>query len=392
MDASPINVALLSAFPATELLPETMVKPRYRGREHPASWVRALSGALSERRDIRATVLVDSRAVSRERRARMGRVEFVFLPKIEPLRMSPYHLHVPQLLRFRRRLSALNADIVHGFGTEGGNGLCAVLLAKRHVLTVQGIRSELHPFKDAGRLKKRLWVLLERYAVRRARVLVCQSEFGRAWVERVNPLARLFVMPNAVNTEFLHVKPTFSEKKLLCVGALSRTKGTDTILRAFSRCRKEAGERLVFLGASPALSEYRRMADRCGLSHHVTFSGQVCRDDLLEEMRTARGIVLGSRMDTSPNVITEAHAAGLPVIATRAGGIPDLVEHGKDGFLAAVEDAEDLAGKMRILFENPSLCAQLGHAGRAKVSVANDPDRIAGQHVEMYKELARAQA
>ena len=104
-------------------------------------------------------------------------------------------------------------------------------------------------------------------------------------------------------------------------------------------------------------------------------------------MNSARALIIASHMDTSPNVVTEAHAAGLPVLGSNAGGIPDMIAHGVDGFVAPVDDIEAFAKHLEILLGDPALCRKLGEAGREKVRVLNDPHRIADEHIALYREL-----
>jgi glycosyltransferase involved in cell wall biosynthesis len=96
-------------------------------------------------------------------------------------------------------------------------------------------------------------------------------------------------------------------------------------------------------------------------------------------------------MDTSPNVITEAHAIGLPVIGTAAGGIPDMIDEGRDGFIVPIDDSEAMALRIEYLLSDPQRCAEMGWVGREKVRAMNDPARVAAKHVDFYREIIDAQ-
>ena len=108
-------------------------------------------------------------------------------------------------------------------------------------------------------------------------------------------------------------------------------------------------------------------------------------------MAKSNMLVIGSRMDTSPNVITETHAVGLPVIGTAAGGIPDMIDDGRDGFIVPVDDSEAMALRMEHLLSDPLRCEEMGRAGKKKVRELNDPARIAEKHVDFYREIIDAQ-
>ena len=104
-------------------------------------------------------------------------------------------------------------------------------------------------------------------------------------------------------------------------------------------------------------------------------------------MEKSNLLVIGSRMDTSPNVITEAHAVGLPVIGTAAGGIPDMIDDGRDGFIVPTDDSEAMALRMEYLLSDPQRCAEMGWVGLEKVREVNDPVRIVEKNVDFYREI-----
>src|SRR5690606_26162669 len=101
------------------------------------------------------------------------------------------------------------------------------------------------------------------------------------------------------------------------------------------------------------IARYKKQAAALRLGDRVVFTGHQTPEAIRRYMTTSRLVVLGSRMDTSPNIITEAHAAGLPVVATRAGGIPDMVTDQKDGILAGIDDVAELAKGMNTLLNDP---------------------------------------
>jgi glycosyltransferase involved in cell wall biosynthesis len=92
-------------------------------------------------------------------------------------------------------------------------------------------------------------------------------------------------------------------------------------------------------------------------------------------------------MDTSPNVITEAHAIGIPVIGTRVGGIPEMIVHEVDGFLVDGNDATTMASYMNDILDDPQKAQRMGAMGRKKVQILNDPARIAAANRNFFSEV-----
>jgi len=380
-------VVLVAAFPLQGAVPPEAIRPSCRDRpEHPAGWVRRLAVALAGMEGVRVEVVAESRRLVRDYHARVDGLDVTYLRKAEPGRTDPWHLFLPGIRRLRRVLAALRPDVVHGFGTEQAHGLIAVGAFAPAVLKIQGIVDQLQPYVPWPPWKTALWRALERRAVRRAAGIVANTAFSERWARKVSPGGRIAVIPNICPPAFFDVRPTHAEKLVLCPGALSRIKGTETVLKAFAALG-DPEARLVMSGWIGDADDYPGLARRLGVADRVEFPGHLPAERIRELMGRARLVVVGSRMDTSPNVIMEAHAAGLPVAGTRTGGIPDMIADGVDGFLSGVDDAAGLADAMRKLLDNAELCRRFGAAGREKVARLNEPAAVARAHLDLYEQV-----
>lgn len=311
-------------------------------------------------------------------------VVFTFIRQFEPARLKSYLLYLPARIRVGRAIRRFNPDLVHGFGTETCFGVIASDFGARGIVMIQGIHEKLAALYDGmGRLDCFLRGRLEEHILRRVGGAITENQFGANWLAQKKFRGRVAIIPHGVNPEFFHLTPEFSEPEILCVGTLSRIKGQDTALRAIAAMRNRHA-RLVLVGLGLLQARLEQLADELGIRDRVEFCGFLSRAELIERMKKARALAMLSRMDTSPNVITEAHAAGLPVVATRAGGIPEMVEDGQDGFLVPIDDAQAAAQRFDVLLENVALARQMGERGRKKVRVLNDPMRVAWLHREFY--------
>jgi glycosyltransferase involved in cell wall biosynthesis len=123
---------------------------------------------------------------------------------------------------------------------------------------------------------------------------------------------------------------------------------------------------------------------------NARFLGFVNRRDLPHFFAQGRFLVLPSRsFEGFPLVLAEAMGFGLPVIASRIGGLPDIVEDGVTGLLCEPGDAADLAGKMMRLWDDPELCRRLGRAGRAKAQQHYGPEAYCGRLTQAYAQAIR---
>jgi len=160
--------------------------------------------------------------------------------------------------------------------------------------------------------------------------LLCVSDAVRQRCARAGIAPRrLHVVPDGVDASVWHHRGPSSVElarpRLLAVGALVADKGHDHLLRAFALLREaHSGVRLAIAGQGPERERLSSLAMDLGLSRHVVFHGH--RDDVPELMRTADLLVHPSTSEGLASVLIEAMFAGLPIVASRTGGIPELLE------------------------------------------------------------------
>jgi len=140
-------------------------------------------------------------------------------------------------------------------------------------------------------------------------------------------------------------------------------------------------------------TDLRTQVESLGLTQSVRFLGSLDADGVARAMRSAHVLIAPSVTAESgdkegvPNVIKEAMATGLPVLSTRHGGIPELVEDGLSGFLVDEHDVEGLSRRLTQLITSPESWASIGRAGRAKVEAEYDMNLLNDLLVERYRGL-----
>jgi glycosyltransferase involved in cell wall biosynthesis len=169
---------------------------------------------------------------------------------------------------------------------------------------------------------------------------------------------------------------------ILSVGRLRSKKGLDVLINACARLYKsDIAFRCEIIGYGPEEAALRELIEGHGLHQHVRLTGKLGHDDVLARMRAARIFVLPCRIDADgdrdgiPNVILEAMAMGLPVVSTSVSGVPEIVEHGRTGWLVPPDDAEALADRLRALItdgvDGDVVCAAR-HAVHARFGEGRD--------------------
>lgn len=190
-------------------------------------------------------------------------------------------------------------------------------------------------------------------------IVIALNKFAKERLVRAGFAAdRVVVQPNMVEIPEATADPSRGEYAVFS-GRMCPEKGVSTLLEAAGMV-PEVPVRL--LGDGPTLQEHRDAA-----SPGAVFMGHLPGDQVAAAYRKARFLVVPSRwFEGCPLVISEAMSHGLPVIASRIGGLPELVDDGVTGLLFEPGNAEELAKKMRMLWNDADRCRQMGEAGRHK--------------------------
>lgn len=171
----------------------------------------------------------------------------------------------------------------------------------------------------------------------------------------------------------------------LAVGRLWEQKDYPTMLQAFQPLAS-APARLAIAGRGPLLDELKSQTQRLGIDSEVAFLG--VRHDIPALLSAADGFVLSSAWEGMPNVVMEALAAGVPVVATGVGGVPELVESGKSGFVVPPRDPGALSEAMRRLMKlPPEQLKQMGQHGRQHIAANYGMSSMAKRWIGLFEEL-----
>jgi glycosyltransferase involved in cell wall biosynthesis len=177
----------------------------------------------------------------------------------------------------------------------------------------------------------------------------------------------------------------------LVIGVVARldpVKGHADLIAALPRILQAVPTtRLVFIGDGPAATGLRRQVHEVGLAEQVHFFGG--RRDIPRLLRALDVFVLPSRQEGLGLAIIEAMAAGLPVVATRVGGIPEVVVDGETGLLVASGNSVELADAIVYLLSNPHIRRQMGVRGRQRVEAHFTTQQTATNLETLYRRLLR---
>lgn len=305
------------------------------------------------------------------------------VPGVKALGLSLAHFAEAMVLASeleRRGITHLH----NHFANSGAN---VGYLASRYLglpwsLTLHGISETDYP---AGNL---LGAKLEA-----ADFAACVSHFGRAQALRtIDPRHwhKLFVVRCALDLQSLPARqPRAAGEavRAICVGRLSPEKGHVGLLQAFAKARARGAKdsELVLVGDGPERQRIEQTIAELGLADCVKLRGRLAEPETLREVAQSDVLVLASFMEGLPVVLMEAMALGLPVIAPRVAGVPELVEENVHGLLFSPAAWDELADRLTRMLSDAALREQLSRDGRAKVEREFEIARAVVPLVERYR-------
>ncbi len=182
---------------------------------------------------------------------------------------------------------------------------------------------------------------------------------------------------------------TFKQEELLvCAGRLFYSKGQDTLIEAVSKLRREGiPVRVKFIGDGPARNQLISRAGESGVGDICEFIGHVAHEEVLKNMAGAAMTIVPSRDEAFGYAAIESMAVGTPVIASRVGGLAEVVRDGVDGYLVPPEDFESLASKIKLLLGNAELREKMGQNARERFLETFEQSKIIHAQADWFEQI-----
>jgi glycosyltransferase involved in cell wall biosynthesis len=283
--------------------------------------------------------------------------------------------------------AAGEVDIIHANWSV--NGVVAGIVARlRGIPLVTTLRGE-----DVGRAEhSRLFRWLLKQCLKMSSQVITVSTalqeqvVGRfpAWAGKVG------VIHNGINRALLDQKIVQGERGVLnvvTVGSLIPRKNVSTLIRALQRLPDLKAVQLVIVGDGPEREELECLTSELGVESSVSFTGPVPPGDVVRYLEAADALVLCSLSEGRPNVVLEAMAAGIVVVATAIQGVTEIIDDGKSGLLFEPDNAAALATQLEKLRKEPDLRLRLAEEARSWIRDQNlFWDSTGDQYQAIYRE------
>ena len=288
------------------------------------------------------------------------------------------------VIRLIKIIKSNNYDIVHVhlFPADLFGAVASLFFHKN----VKFIFTEHSVFNR--RRSNKIFKLIDLFTYSRYSKVICVSEKVKeslvAWIPETDH--KTVVIKNAVPVGEIREQKEYVYD-ILFVGSLKKVKGLDVFFEAIKLLEIKYGRKLKVgvVGDGSLNKELKGIAERLNISESVEFLG--VRKDINDLMRKSKIFVLPSRWEGLPMVILEAMALGMPVVATKVGGIPEVIEDGKDGILVEPENPDELAEAILRLLEDDGLRSLISLNAYKKIKRKYSIERYTKDLLNLYKEV-----
>jgi len=382
-----LTVAWISDFPV-EWLSDLPAPLRGLPRRHPATWQMVLLSEFEKNPSLSLHILLLREKIESDFTFEHNGVVFHVLKAAPWLRLASLFWADTRLIR--RVCNRIKPDLVHAWGIEKGAALIGSRLNQPYLVTVQGLFAW---YKQMVPLPAyyRFITQLERFSLPRAPLVTTESTFAVGFLKRRFPGLDIHQAEHAPNRAFFEVRrePQTRPAHFIAIGELSFRKGTDLLLRALERLSRELAFKCTIVsGPDRRYLSSLRPGLPDALMERIQFKEHLLPEKVAEELATPTMMLLPTRADVSPNAVKEAVVAGVPVVASNVGGIPDYVTPFKNGLLFTPGDLDQFVEAIRTAIKHPLFGrGQVELESLAASRVYLSPARMAENFLAAYDRL-----
>ena len=316
-------------------------------------------------------------------------------------------------------IERVQPDIIHVFGSEWCFGLVAERTSIPVVIHMQGC---IAPYNNAlmppmysvhdlivgmgwnphrqfnawlGRMKARSRAAMERHIFEVVEYYMGRTDWDRNLVQLFHPSAKYYLCNEALRSAFIETAKPWSPPRnktfrIVTTGMGSFWKGIETILRTAHILKEQHFDfEWICLGRLSDLNQ-RIVESREGMRYadnNIVLKGNVSAEQVQDILLSADLYVHTAYIDNSPNAVCEAQYLGLPIIATYVGGIPSLIDNGKEGLLVPANAPYTLAGKIIEISHDEARCRTMGKASRQRALERHNPVHIYSDLLDCYRQV-----
>jgi glycosyltransferase involved in cell wall biosynthesis len=294
--------------------------------------------------------------------------------------------------QIRKLLKQIDPDIVHiqGFTFLAAN------CQQPSLLTLHGIVEEDARWDNRwGILRGPRRLLLkttEMYARRRVTNVVLINEYTRQFLPARNHIRKTWLIENPVAESYFDVERAFEPGRIFCCAKIRPLKNTLGMIKAFALIVQQFPQAQLRIAGTPEadyLEECKHQVEIHGLQDKVHFLGNLSIDEVQDELSKANCLVVPSFQENAPLTIAEGMAVGVPVVASKVGGIPEMIEDGKTGLLIDPYDTKSICEAVSKILSDEMLARSMGQSAKETARKRYTASLTCEKTLQAYREILK---
>lgn len=293
-------------------------------------------------------------------------------------------IYLTTIKKLKRAISDFKPDVLHAHYASSYGFIGALAGFKPFVLSVWGSDVFLFPKKSMVHEK------ILKYAFKKADLLMSTSKVMAIEAKKYTS-KQFLITPFGIDVDIFKPKPNDNDEIIIgTIKSLEDVYGVDKLIKAFDIVKKRNIDlklKLFIVGKGSKENKLKKLVRNLKLDNYVEFVGKINHEQVPEYLNKFSVYVALSNSESFGVAVLEASACEIPVVVSNVGGLPEVVDNNKTGFIVDKDEIEEAASKIETLILNNELRAQMGKAGRKKVLDFFEFNKNVDKMIENYNSL-----
>lgn len=361
---------------------------------HPAPWVITLAKGIIDSGHKLTIINYNSNIKQNTVEVDYHAIKFIYIktPKLKLDFITLYQLRINRVRKYLKKIIN-DYDLLHMHGTEHQYEAMADGLNIPKVISIQGIMQEYIKYIPRSNYKQFLeWNLSAYYETKYLKKnynYSCRTHWDSSYIKSKNSKAKIYMIWEMIREEFFYDNFSLKKENILFVGGKNPIKGLKELLHAYNNSLQTLGLKLIILG-NCSVDDIQKLIESQNLENinlaNIDCRGMQNSKGMIKAYKESFCLVHPTYIDNSPNSICEAQLSGVPVIATKVGGVASLIKNKENGLLIN-RDSSDIERAVKLLLDDNELRDTISLNSRQIARERHNPKNILDQTLFMYNEI-----
>jgi len=364
---------------------------------HPCSWIIGLENLYKNEKSIDLNIVTLSYNIPESSSFKINNITYHYIKRTISFLKNQLTGYKKEKKKIEGIINKINPDIIHVFGTEDVFSFATLGFKHKTIIHIQGIITIYNKARGLIFDKKWLcWQLQSRWEKKSIighKNFFVRTEWDSSYIKELNPKANLFFCWEVLRNEFYQKLSLKNEKKyIIYLGGTNKFKGYHYVIKVFKEIHLRYPNINLVIGGFTKISQEKNKLEKKyskKMVKKIIFSGFLNPNEIIDYFSQSIALLIFSKMENSPNSVSEAQICGVPVIAMNVGGISDLIENKKNGFLLKYGDYKSAISIIESLILNDSLYFNISNNSVLDAEKRHNRKNIKNNVINTYKKILK---